>query len=108
MISYEELLHGIEEVSKGFRGQIDDLSQAVGLMVLGRLFGWRVMRLVSSRRCWSVTTKLFGDPKDLLPERGRYAHKSLGLMISDRLGAYWDFIRGSRDAIPLRDRKEIT
>lgn len=107
MISENELMEKIEDVTKNFRGQIDELALAVGLMVLGRLFGWRVMRLVLSRRAWSMATKLFGDPKELLPERGRYAYKSVGLLISDELGSYWELVRGSRDAIPLRERKEV-
>lgn len=107
LLSDRELLDRVEEVTKNFKGQADQLSEAIGMMVLGRLVGWRVVRLVCSRRCWETATRLFGDPKELLPERGRYAYKSLGLRIVDKIGGYWDFIRGSRsrDEIPVEDRK---
>ena len=105
MLSDRELLDKIDEVTKNFKGQVDHLSDAIGLVILGRLVGWRVMRLVSSRRSWETATRLFGDLKEFLPERGRYAYKSLGLKIIDQIGGYWDFIRGSRDAMPLEKRR---
>jgi hypothetical protein len=105
MITDKELMIKIEDVTKEYSGLIDHLYEAVGMIVVGRLFGWRVMRLVSSRRCWSLASEIFGDPKELMPERGRYAHKSYGLRIVDAVGGYWDFIKGKRDAMLLQDRK---
>lgn len=107
MITENELMRKIEEVTGSFRGRGDHLSEVIGMMVLGRLVGWRVVRLISSRRCWMMATKLFGDPKELLPERGPYAHKSYGLKMADKLDSYWDLIRGSCDALPLESRKEM-
>lgn len=108
MLSDRELLDRIEEVTKNFKGQCDELAEAIGMMVLGNLVGWRVVRLVCSRRCWKMATELFGDPKELLPERGRYAYKSLGLAILDKVGGYWDIIRGSRASLPNHERKALS
>ncbi len=104
-----ELMKKIDEVSTEFKGQIDDLQAAIGIVMVGRLYGWRVMRLTSSRRHWMVTCRLFGDLKEILPERGVLAHKSLGLKIVDTFADYWDVINGnvSRDALPLHDRKML-
>ena len=107
MITDEELIIKIEEVTKNFSGQLDQLYEAIGMIVTGRLMGWRVMRLVSSRRCWMMAAKLFGDPKLLMPERGQYYEKSVGLKIIDTAGEYWDVINGNvnRDNLPLHQRK---
>lgn len=104
-----ELMKKIDDVSTEFKGQLDDLQAAVGMVTIGRLYGWRVMRLTSSRRHWMVACRLFGDLKEILPERGVLAHKSLGLKIVDTAGDYWDFVAGnvSRDVLPLHDRKMI-
>lgn len=106
----EELIRRIEDVSTSFKGQLDDLQAAVGMVAVGRLYGWRVTRLISSKRHWSVACKLFGDLKELLPERGVLAHKSVGLAIVDKAGTYWDIVAGniSRDALPLHERKKIS
>ena len=103
----KELMEKIELVSTEFTGQLDDLQAAVGMIVIGRLFGWHVMRLVSSRRHWQVACKLFGDLKVLLPERGVLAKKSLGLTIVDKAGDYWDYINGVNKALPLHQRKML-
>lgn len=105
----EELNRRIETVCEQFRGQIPDLYHVVGVVVVGRLFGWRVVRLTTSRKIWSLTTRLFGDPKEWMPERGRLAHKSVGLKLVDTLADYWDFINGvtPRDDISAQDRKMV-
>jgi hypothetical protein len=107
MITDQEMLELIEKVSDEYTGQGDDLGAAIGILVLSRLFGWRVMRLISSRRHWQVATKSFGDIKKLTPERGKLARKSLGLKIADELGNYWDLITGKIKVIPEKTRKMI-
>jgi len=107
MMTNEELIKEIERVSTEFTGQIDDLQAAVGMVTIGRLYGWRVMRLTSSRRHWMVACGLFGDLKELLPERGVLAHKSLGLKVVDKAGDYWDVIKGKTEAMPLQERKLV-
>lgn len=107
MISDEELLKKIDDVCASFVGQIDDLDVAIGMLISGRLYGWRVIRLVHSNRHWNFACKLFGDLKEILPERGILANKSVGLALIDKTSDYWDVIRGdvSRDFLPLHRRK---
>jgi hypothetical protein len=93
MMNDSELTAKIEQVTKDFDGQLDNLYETVGMIMLGRLMGWRVMRLVSSRRCWKMASDLFGDPKLIMPERGKYYKKSIGLQIIDSTGHYWDYIK---------------
>jgi hypothetical protein len=80
------------------------LYEAIGMVVTGRLMGWRVMRLVSSGRCWALSIKLFGDPKLLMPARGKYYDKSVGMKIIDTTGEYWDYIKRVK-SLPLEQRK---
>lgn len=102
----KELMEKIEEVTKDFHGQIDHLYEAVGMIVVGRLFGWKVMRLASSRRCWTTATKLFGDPKELMREREEYWHKSFGLAVVDKMGDYWGVIMGHKP-LPMSERRRV-
>jgi len=106
MIDEKELNDKIEKVCNDFEGQLDDLYSCVGFMVVGRHYGWRVMRLVSSRRHWSLASKHFGDPKELLPEKGDCYSKSIGMRIIDQAGDYWSFIRGQK-SLDQRIKKAI-
>jgi hypothetical protein len=105
----KELMRRIDEVSADFHGQFDDLQAAVGLVMAGRIYGWRVIRLAGSRRHWMVACKLFGDLKEILPERTALSDKSLALRFVDTAGNYWDIVAGNigRDALPLQERKMI-
>lgn len=105
----DDLAKKIVHVTANFTGQLDDLYSAIGLIVVGRLLGWRVVRLVAPRRLWVVTNKLFGDPKKLMQERGYLYYKSIGCKIVDDIGGYWDFISGakSRDSLPMEERKKV-
>lgn len=107
MITDKELQDKIEELGRDYKGQIDDLYQIVGMVVMGRLFGWRVIRMVASRRLWNHACVYFGDLKSVLPERGRYATRSAGLRVVDELGGYWDFIKGGVNKMTSVERKTI-
>lgn len=106
MISDKELFEKIDDVSGQFVGQLDDLYKVVGMIVMGRLFGWRVVRLVSTPLLWRSATRLFGDPKELMPERGKYAYKSIGLRVVDEMGDYWNVIKGV-NPVPAEKKKEV-
>ncbi|MDD5754312.1 MAG: hypothetical protein PHN45_06135 [Methylococcales bacterium] len=109
-ITDQEMLDLITKVASEYTGICGNLTSAIGILVLSRLYGWKVMRLVSSKRQWKMANDNFGDIKKLTPPRGEYARKSLGLAISDKIGSYWKYVRGLRVGTPEEmavDRKII-
>lgn len=107
MMTDEQLLDEIKKVSTGFHGQIDDLYKAVGMIIVGRLFGWKVMRLASPRSTWVKATELFGDPKLLMKDEEDLAYKSFGLHVCKEAKKYWEFVRGDLPITTI-ERKNIT
>jgi len=107
MMNDKELMDLIENKSTDFHGQIDDLYKAVGMIIIGRLFGWKVMRLAAPRSTWTKATELFGDPKLLMKDEEKLAHKSFGLHVCKEAKKYWEFVRGDLPITTL-DRKNIT
>ncbi len=97
-ITDQEMLNLMEIKASEFTGIGGDLISAVGILVLSRFYGWRVMRLIASRRQWNVTVKIFGDIKKMTPERGQYARKSVGLALADKIGDYWSYMRGQKNS----------
>lgn len=112
LISDEELIKRVYSVVNDFHGQADDLCYVVGIVLVGRRYGWRVMRLISSRKAWKLASDLFGDLKtgELMEEKGPIYSHSLGARIVDTLGHYWDFINGnkSREQLSNTDRKMLS
>jgi len=112
MITDEEFSEHVENTLKDYKGDLNNFYEVIGMVYVGRLMGWRVIRLVSSKRSWTLASKLFaglGDLKVILPEEGDYAYKSVGLELVKKIGGYWDIIKGSknRDELSLSDRKMI-
>lgn len=101
-----ELEAHIDELCKTYKGQLDDLYQAVGLIVVGRRFGWRVMRLISSRPQWTQANNLFGDVKEWMREEESCAHRSLGLSMIKSINDYWLVVRGIIK-IPVQTKRAI-
>ena len=109
MLSNDELMVKIEDVVTDYHGDITDLYTAVGMVVVGRMFGWKVMRLVSSRKIWKIANDLFGDIKEpgyLMRERGELASRSRGLEVADIFGGYWDYVKGIK-FMPLDQKREV-
>lgn len=106
MLSDDELMCLVEKVTSEYKGDIDKLSQVIGLLVLCRLFGWRVMRIVAPQRNWALANKLFGDVKSLSVERGMYYDKSVGLRVIDKVGDYWDYVNRVKQ-LPLEEKRGI-
>jgi hypothetical protein len=106
MINDAEMLAMIERVTKDYRGDLSHLYEAIGMLVAGRHFGWRVMRLVSGRRVWADATRLFGDPCQYMPEKGPCYPKSLGMRIIDKTGAYWEYIKRNK-AMPVQEKRIV-
>lgn len=102
----QELMQKIDEVTKNYKGDISHLYEAVGMIVIGRLFGWRVMRLATPGRTWVDAKKLFGDPKGLMEEKERYYYKSLGAKVVDKMGNYWDVIK-RHHSMPIQEKRNI-
>lgn len=98
MITDQEMLDLMELKASEYQGIGGDLVSAVGVFVLSRFYGWRVIRLIASRRQWNVTIKIFGNIKAFTPERGKYARKSVGLDIADKIGDYWAYVRGQKNS----------
>jgi hypothetical protein len=83
----------IENLIANYKGEGAVLGNAIGMLVLGRYVGWRVVRLVYSQNTYMKYRDILGvDIKDVVPERGRLARKSLALAILDKIGGFWDLV----------------
>ena len=102
----DELMAMIDDKVGNYHGDISYLYEAIGMVVVGRLFGWRVMRLVSSGRCWTLACKLFGDLKEELLPEGKYYKKSAGMRLIDQFGDYWEIIKRHK-SMPMDKRRMV-
>jgi hypothetical protein len=85
----------IKKAADNFSGQLPVLGSAFGAFVIGRLYGWRVLRIVYDAKTYSKYQKLLGIKfSDVFEERGALATRSQGLRWADKNDEFWKIIRG--------------
>lgn len=105
----DELVTYVDSISQLYKGQIDDLCMAVGVLVVGRIYGWRVMRIVLSpvtyRRCQRV---LGLDFKDILQDETKYSRRCVGYDAVKKIGEFWEVVVGRRSlGLDTRQKREV-
>lgn len=100
----EELTKGIDDTnfvkiiqaaSAEFTGDLHVLQAAIGALMMGRLYGWRVLKLILSHRTFKRYQDTLGIQfKEVCPERGVLYEKSIGCKVADATGAFWKVVRG--------------
>jgi hypothetical protein len=91
----KDILPHIDEATRKFKGQITELEQAIGMWVVGRQFGWKVMYLVHDRKTIAKYEKLLGiNFRNEVPDVGKFAHKSLAWTAVQKVSNFWKAVKG--------------
>lgn len=91
----QELTDHIAFICKEFKGQLPELSQAIGALYLGKHFGWRVLRITISSKTYARHQRhlQLDFKEEMLPE-GELAYKSVGLKIVNTAQKFWEAVEG--------------
>ncbi len=91
-----ELIQIIDRAIDQFDGDLDELESAIGMLILGRHYGWRVMLLVHSPMTIRKYQKILGIShlREVLPEVGALAHRSNAWRLVDGTRNFWKAVRG--------------
>ena len=92
-------------VVAGFAGSLEDLEKAVGMLMMGYHFGWKVLLLVHSKRTIKKYEKILDiDIKEFFPAEGPSAKRSMGLGLAKQIGNFWQVVSGD---IKVENRRSI-
>jgi len=92
-------------VVAGFAGSLEDLEKAVGMLMIGYHFGWKVLLLVHSKRTIKKYEKILDiDIKEFFPAEGPSAKRSMGLDLAKQIGNFWQVVSGD---IKVENRRSI-
>jgi hypothetical protein len=101
-----KLMAAMDAATTDFIGQFDELESALGMMILGRLVGWKVLALIHNKRTIKKYEEILGiNVREAFPEVGPLAHKSVAFVAAEKLGAFWKAVSGE---IKLDDRRALT
>ncbi|GJL71920.1 MAG: hypothetical protein NMNS01_11190 [Nitrosomonas sp.] len=108
LLSPEEALQYIsiiDRATENFRGQADELEIAIGMLMIGRIYGWKVLVIIHNKRTIKKYEKILGiNIREMFPPEGPLAHKSVGYKIASKLSNFWKAVSGD---IKIDKRREI-
>jgi len=99
-----------EIIDRGIRehsGQIDELESALGMLLIGHHYGWKVLHLIHSKKTIRKYEEILGiKVRDFFPERGPSSPRSIGLAFADKATNFWRVVSGDIK-IPDGQRREV-
>ena len=87
------------------KGSIDDLEQAIGMYMVGRHVGWKVLVLIHNKRTIRKYEEILGiSIREEFPEVGPAADRSVGYKIAKTVSNFWKAVSGE---ISIENRRMV-
>jgi len=88
-----------------FQGNIDELESALGMLRVGHHLGWKVLYIAHSKRTIRKYEDILGIKiREMFPESGPSAKRSIGLSLAEKFSNFWRVVSGD---IKIENRKSI-
>jgi hypothetical protein len=102
----QEYIKIVNKATDNFYGQFDELENAIGMLMLGRMVGWKVLVIIHNKRTIRKYEEILNiNVREMFPDVGPLASKSLGYRAALALGNFWKVVSGD---IKIEDRRELT
>jgi hypothetical protein len=90
-----ELIELIDKAIDDYVGNSDELVNAIGVLMVGRKIGWRPTFLMHSTKSIKKYEKYLGiEFREILPDIGPKAKKSIAWRIGQKISNYWKLVKG--------------
>lgn len=100
MLSNDDAVKIVDSAMAKFQGNSSELESAIGALFVGRKFGWKVLFLIHSKLTIRKYEKILGITfRDVLPETGPLAKKSLAWVAVEKLGGFWKVVKGEKPGV---------
>ena len=101
----QALVRKLDEAIVDFTGDFDELESAIGMLMVGRLVGWKVLVLIHNKRTIRKYEEILGiNIREVLPEEGPFAYKSFAYEAVHKLGNFWKAVSGE---VKIEQRREL-
>ena len=89
----------------GFTGQLDELESALGMLLMGHHFGWKVLYLIHSKKTIRKYEDILGIKiRDIFLETGPSSYRSVGLTLAMKASNFWKVVSGEEK---IENRRKI-
>ncbi len=98
------LVNKADVLCRDFKGQLDELESALGMLLMGRLFGWKLLVMIHNKRTIRKYEEILDIKiRDVFPEEGALIGKSQAYGIVKLVGNYWKAVSGEFKVEGRRD-----
>ncbi|KAB2308491.1 hypothetical protein F8A87_12385 [Betaproteobacteria bacterium SCN2] len=103
-----ELVTLIDKAIMKFRGNGDELENAIGAFMLGRKMGWRPLFLIHSPKSIKKYEAILSiDFREVMPEVGPKAKNSVAWKVAQTVTNFWKLVKGETPNVKTDDWKHI-
>jgi hypothetical protein len=91
----KQLVELIDKAIKSYAGSSETLAKAIGFLMIGRRFGWRVMFLIHRQSTVKNYEAILGiDSREVMPEEGPEARRSVAYNALKHVSNFWKAVKG--------------
>lgn len=91
----EDLESHVNNLMISFHGDLTLLADAIGALNLGKIYGWKVLRIIYSPLTYKKYENVIGlEFNKVLPETTNYSKRSYGFQIVQEANKYWQAVSG--------------
>lgn len=106
-IDWQKINDIVENASKKYTGDMAVLETAVGALVLGQFFGWRVLRIMHGSAAYAKYQRILGVRFiEVCPDHTKLSRRNNGYRWTEDFGNYWKAI--NQGLVPAEKRAELT
>lgn len=103
----DEQLRELQQISEnsiaGFVGQLNELESALGMLLMGHHFGWKVLYLIHSKKTIRKYEEILGiQIREIFPPTGPSSYRSTGLALAMKASNFWKVVSGEDKIENLR------
>lgn len=91
----DDELRKIDFSIRNFKGLGTTLESAVGALIIGHYYGWRVLRVLHGNHTLDKYQAILGLKfQEVCPEETELSRKSVGYGVAKRIGDFWAVVQG--------------
>ena len=87
----------VKKSIRSYRGNAAKLEGAIGALVVGSNYGWRVLKIIHSPATYKSYEEILSIKfQDTCRERTPLSKKSFGLAVADKIASFWAVATGKK------------
>ena len=92
----DETKEQLEKATREYLGNGNTLESALGAVFVGRVYGWRVLKMMHNPTTYANYEKILGIKfRDICKEETKLTQKNVGMKIVAKWNNFWDVVRGT-------------